>query len=103
MKSFELEEPWYEEENQNFIQELKKEVSVAHILWGKNLKVIAKREDCDDILFQVENADFDYAVVHLTWTSKVELNAIYPRTRTYKTWDELVEKCLKPDIKEFNT
>ncbi len=47
--------------------ELYKEIGTYHILYGKKVKAIGRRYDCDDILFQVHDAEFKFAVVHLTY------------------------------------
>jgi len=84
-------EPWsdideYPTEHQFSIEtELTKEVSSAHLLNNFKLKVLAKREDRDDILVSSDNG---YFIVHLTWSAKTELSP-YPLTETFETLKEL--------------
>ena len=69
--------------------QLEKEISRGHILYGKDTKTIAIRRDNDDVLFAVFDADFKYAKVYLTWSrSKLSDNS-YPIIKTYpdnKDW-----------------
>jgi len=65
--------------------ELIKEVSHDHLPNNFKLKVLAKREDRDDILV---SSDHGYFIVHLTWSAKTEL-APYPLTETFETLKEL--------------
>jgi hypothetical protein len=70
-------EPW------NAIEEYPSSVGIAlereacielaedHPLHGLNLKAVARRDDCDDVLFQIAESDA-VAVVHLTWSGKRE-------------------------------
>lgn len=71
-----------------FKKELKREINKNHILHGTKLKEIARREDCDDVLFLLLDGSNRYAVVHLTWSGKKENNPCYPRTKIY---DNLVD------------
>jgi len=64
------------------------EVSSGHMLSGQSLKVLAKREDQDDILISNDRCFF---VVHLTWTGKVE-KLPYPNTELYESMEQLNAK-----------
>ncbi len=87
-------EPWsdiseYPEKHGEALRsELLREVSESHILHGKEFKVLAKREDCDDILVSMDEC---YFVVHLTWSGKQE-NSPYPMTDKFKTMEKLKAK-----------
>jgi hypothetical protein len=61
------------------INELNKEMSTFHILYNRNISVIAHREDCDDILCQDNNNQNCLFIVHLSWTGKKETNSNYPK------------------------
>lgn len=77
--------------NQNYYeQELYKELSEKHILYGIQVKEIARREDCDDVLFLLLDGSNRYAIVHLTWNRKKEPNPIYPRTRMYTNFTDII-------------
>lgn len=84
-------EPWsdiaeYPEGHQAALeQELETELSSGHVLFGLSSSVIAKREDCDDIL--VKNK-LGYFVVHLTWSGKSESDT-FPASEQFETLEEL--------------
>jgi hypothetical protein len=91
-------EPWYPLENENnFENELRKEICQDHILF----EVIARRGDCDDVLFLVEDRTFTYALVHLTWSSRKENDPKWPKTEIFQTWMEWEER-MKKDIESYN-
>ncbi len=46
------------------VTELKREVSQQHVLFGREAIAVARRGDCDDVLFRLD--DGSYAIVHLT-------------------------------------
>ena len=83
--------PWHSDDVDLTVQ-LHREINKKHILYGKPVKTIARRQDNDDALFEVDNADFKYAMVHLTWAQKTLDDSKYPRTETYKNWQEVYEK-----------
>jgi len=57
--------PWIKiESNGSFEKELEKEISSQHKLFGKEFKAIAKKEDCDDVFFEIGKNEM--AIVHLT-------------------------------------
>jgi len=58
---------------------------------GKRVKTIARRQDNDDVLFEVDGPDFKYAMVHLTWAQKKLKDPKYPRTKTYRDWQDVYE------------
>jgi hypothetical protein len=49
-------------------RELQREFSLGHLLFGMPVKTFARRQDCDDVLFAVQDGTGRVAVVHLTWT-----------------------------------
>ncbi len=77
--------------------ELARELLDAHILCGKKVRAIARRIDNDDVLFEVDDQDYQYAVVHLTWSGKQESSKEYPWTVLYSNFEDWVEKCMKLD------
>jgi hypothetical protein len=56
--------PWHSNDIDLTVQ-LHREINKKHILYGKPIKSIARRQD-NDVLFEVNGADFKYAMVHLT-------------------------------------
>ena len=95
----ELPDPWHWIEI-DFETELYRELPKGHILEGKSLKTIARRQDMDDFLFRIANTDFEYAIVHLTWSKETDTR--WPRTELYKTWDDVYESRILPDSVDFN-
>lgn len=92
--------PWMKIESKgNLERELAKETSIGHQLYGKEVKAIAKREDNDDVLFEIGEGKM--AVVHLTWKGKKESSPNYPLTKTFKHWTEVYEKVIVKDNREF--
>lgn len=79
-----------ENSKEYFKRELIKEVSENHILYGVEVKEIARREDCDDVLFLLLDGSNRYAVVHLTWSGKREDSKNYPKTRLYDNLEEVI-------------
>ena len=68
------------------VEELQREVSLNHVLCNQEVNVIARRTDCDDVLFQEINRKY-FALVHLTWSSKSE-NPPWPFTKIFVTFNE---------------
>ncbi len=72
----------------------------GHLLFGENVSAIAKRRDCDDVLFElVEEGKF--AVVHLTWKMKKEANAAFPYTKVFENWTDLYQNCIVRDNLDY--
>lgn len=98
-KTIPLPEPWFWTDVE-FTSQLRKEISLFHVLFFKKTTAIAKREDCDDVLFQLRNNKF--AVVHLTWQQSPHVDTTWPETRIYKNWKEVYENCILVDSAEFS-
>jgi hypothetical protein len=81
------------------MEELKKEISHDHPLYELVDDVIAKRQDNEDILVSLENGRL--AVVHLTWSGKLE-SKDYPGAVVYSSEIDFWKRALKNDIIEFN-
>lgn len=88
--------PWHLNST-DLTDQLHKEINKKHILYNKVVKTIARRQDNDDVLFEVDNGDFKYAVVHMTWTQKASEDPRYPRTETFKNWQEVYENRIIKD------
>jgi hypothetical protein len=91
---FQFKEPWYKTEGnaRHFEEELLKEISLEHSLYGRKIAAIAFRKDQDEVLFKIEGTENQYAVVHLTY--KKESDPRWPDVSFYKDWETLYEECL---------
>jgi hypothetical protein len=97
-------EPWQRLEGPGdaFVNELQKEVSPQHALHGVPVVAIARRMDCDDVLFATADRTMPLAVVHLTWSSRTEVDPQWPSTALYKSWGDWTERCLLADHEEYS-
>jgi signal recognition particle subunit SEC65 len=84
-----------------FEKELYREVGEQHVLFNKKVTALGRRYDCDDVLFQVHNSEFHFAVVHLTYSSKREKESKYPRTKIYKDLNNWINECMIPDHSDY--
>jgi len=63
---------------------LQREVGPDHPLFGKPAKALARREDRDDVLFEIsDGTERKYAVVHLTWSRRMEPSGEWPGTQFF--------------------
>ena len=92
--------PWHFVDK-GLTNQLEKEISRGHILYGRDVKTIARRQDNDDVLFAVFDSDFKYARVHLTWSQSRQTDKDYPTTTTYKDWSDVYENLFIPDNKDW--
>ena len=99
-KTKELPEPWYWTE-QDLSDQLSSELSEKHILYGMKVITLARRQDNDDVLFQIFNYEFEFAVVHLTWSGNIDKQGKWPTTKTYKDWGDLYENRIKVDHEDY--
>ena len=56
----------------HLLSELRREMPVAHVLHGKRLLPLARRDDRDDVLLQELAEDGKLWLVHLTWRQETE-------------------------------
>ncbi|MGF1725607.1 hypothetical protein [Photobacterium nomapromontoriensis] len=95
-------EPWsdiseYQDGHRSAIKsELLKELGKNHDLFGVELTVLAKRENCDDILVASGSS---YFIVHLTWSGRAETTP-YPLTVKLLSLADLKER-LKQDSEQY--
>ena len=93
-------EPWYWD-NYDLTEQLFKETPDSHILFSKTSNTIARRRDNDDVLFQIENDRYEYAVVHLPWSSEKQTDGKYPKTKLYRDWNDLYTNRILVDKINF--
>ena len=79
------------DESVRFEDEYAAEIAKGHPLYGVPARAIAKREDCDDVLFQLLRHLCEYAVVHLTWSGKEEAPPDWPGFELYADDDDIEE------------
>jgi hypothetical protein len=65
--------------------ELKQELKEDHSLHACKATAIARRDDDDDVLFEVTGNEHRFAVVHLTWSGSKESSPMFPYTLWYDT------------------
>jgi hypothetical protein len=92
--------PWHFADK-GLSNQLQIEIGLGHILFGKEVKTIARRQDNDDVLFGVFDSDFKYAKVHLTWSNHQLTDTHYPSTITYKDWVDVYDRLIIPDNKDW--
>ena len=64
-------EPWRHvagKEATGLEHELRREIGPDHELYGLRVRALARRDDCDDVLFAIEDGTGRVVDVHLTWT-----------------------------------
>ena len=66
--------------------ELLREMPDQHVLfpYRHEVRAIARRDDCDDVLYWVPSAEMPFAVVHLTWQPN-EIPPEIPATVLYES------------------
>ena len=62
--------------------------------------MLGRRYDCDEFLFKVNDLEFRFAVVHLTFSGKEERGG-YPRTKVYRDIDDWINRCMMLDHSDF--
>lgn len=97
-------EPWEPLEPSHAVgleQELQKELSPGHVLHGRNVRAVAARGDCDDVLYVVDSPP-RLAVVHLTWTGRPPEHPPWPSTSVLLTLDDFVTEVMRPSHDEWS-
>ena len=97
-KSSDLPIPWHWRDT-DLVKQLFREIRDDHVLAKKTVKSIARRQDNDDVIFEIFNDEYKYAVVHLTWSSKTLKSNIFPTTQLFKSWQDLYENRIMIDNK----
>ena len=75
-------DPWtmmYVEYEQEFIEELHREIGPEHPLYRRDVFAIAVRRDPDAVIFQTADGEI-YAIVYLTWSGRRESAVGMPMT-----------------------
>ena len=97
-------EPWVAvgSERASLEEELRRELSPDNALSGFNVQAIGRRVDCDDVLFEVcdKKADFKLALVHLTWSGKIE-SILWPTTKLFANAEEFISNQMMPYVQDY--
>ena len=92
--------PWNEVvDGAEFALELAREMPPQHVLRGVPVNAIARRFDCDDVLFELLDGSARVAVVHLTYNR--ETKAQWPHTEIFKDREEFVRTRMATDHEGF--
>ena len=82
--------PWHPiqdaEAERVLAQELRAELSKRHVLHGIAVRAVGRRQDCDDVLFELLHGSGRFAVVHLTYSQHPEPDPRWPDTTVYDNW-----------------
>jgi len=101
----ELLEPWFAvtSEALQLEDELAAELGPRHPLRGRNMRAIARRHDCDDVLFVSVDEPRVVAVVHLTYSNRPELDSRWPSTTSFDSMQDWIESGMRPDHEAFTS
>lgn len=75
---------------------LKRDLPDQHPLSGYDLKAVAARIDCDDVLFEVIGGEQPLAVVR-----RKETYTRWPQTKLFKNWQQWAEETMLTDNQSF--
>jgi hypothetical protein len=102
-EGFQFRIPWHSTE-QSLHDELSRELSHQHQLYGVTARTVARRQDNDDVLFELFGGDApsEFAVVHLTWSGHPDQFPSFPSTELYLTFAQWVAHCMTPDADDWN-
>src|SRR5262249_7584976 len=75
--------------------------NLRHPLHSLKAHAIARRQDRDDVLFEINDHGFKLAVVHLTWRQVTETNPKWPATALFASWSQWIES-MKRDHEEWS-
>ena len=81
--------------------ELVRETGPGHPLHGRKVAAVARREDRDDVLFVTVDEPQVVAVVHLTWTGRLETDPRCPRATLFASFADWIERGMKADHQDF--
>jgi hypothetical protein len=70
--------------------ELRRELPRSHQLAGRSLRAVARRDNTDDVLFELATGEGPVFCVHLTWS--VERKPPWPWTDRYDSITDFVER-----------
>jgi hypothetical protein len=101
---FQLLEPWLPlegDKGSGFEAELAREMRPDHILSGSHCRAMARRCDCDDVLFQTDSKKGSLVVVHLTWSGKPDQYPQWPSSRFFASWEDFKKEEMLPEHQAY--
>lgn len=87
----EILEPWSATSDVHILDEFRREMAPGHVLEDIELSPVARRKDCDDVLFALDDGSGRFAVVHLTFSKSRERDSRFPRTWFFKDRETFFE------------
>jgi len=78
-----LRKPWWPvtpEHAEAIKAELRREICAGHVLFGRRVSAIGRRQDQDDFLFALSDDRYVLACVHLTFSKRPETDPRWPDT-----------------------
>jgi hypothetical protein len=94
-------EPWFEVTGpDNAPDELKRETCQGHPLHGVAVRVVARRQDCDDVLFELLDGSNRVAVAHLSYQR--EHDPKWPECHMYTNLADWIDNCMNPDNADWS-
>jgi len=92
-------EPWIEvtSDAPGLQRQLAAELGNHHSLKGREMRAVARRQDCDDVLFISIDEPRVVAVVHLTWVSRPGTDPKWPWTIFFDSLDDWIVRGMKAD------
>jgi hypothetical protein len=82
-------------------RELAAELGTSHPLNGKDMRALAVRQDCDDVLFVSADEPKVIAVVHLTYANRPESDPRWPETTFFDSMEDWLRRGMKQDHEDF--
>ncbi len=84
------------EERRALDAELRRELTTRHVLAARTARAVGRREDTDDVLFELDGGP-EHAAVHLTWKGQHEDDPLWPATELYADETDVNERLVRPD------
>ena len=97
--------PWVRvtvEEKPRLEAELIAERCLLHNLAAVDCCAVARRVDSGDVLFALSPNLCECAVIHLTWSGRVEMDPRYPAYELHATFADWVQERMVPDHNEYS-
>jgi hypothetical protein len=83
-------------------RELRGELAEGHPLHGLPVRTLGRRQDCDDVLFAMEDGSQRVAVVHMTWTHSPPDRLPWPLSRVYPSFEVWAVEGMRSDHDDFH-